>query len=276
MTIERLPDAVSPARSPEIDRLRLERDLLLRLLELGSTEDLAPFLQGALALIVGVTGAQKGYIELYEDGRGAAPRLCIASGLTPDELREARGSVSTGIIREALSTGRVISTANAVDDPRFRGNASVKAQRIRAVLCAPIGAPSIGVVYLTERTGPGPFSADDVASATLFARHVSPFAGHLVAREQLAAESDFTVPWRSGLKVEHLAGRSRALAEVFRLLTVARGVALPVLLTGESGTGKSAFARALHESSGRARRAFVAINCAAIPDTLLESELFGA
>jgi Nif-specific regulatory protein len=258
----------------EIERLRLERDLLLHLLELGTAEDVVPFLEGALALIVGVTGAKKGYIEFSEDR--ARPRLCIETGLSPEELRDAQRAVSTGIIREAHATGQVVSTANAVDDPRFRENASVQAKRIQAVLCAPIGDPSIGVLYLAERPRPGPFSGDDETCARLFARHVSPLADHLFARQRLAAESDWTAPWRAGLQVEHLAGRSRALAEVFRLLTVAKDVALPVLLTGETGTGKSAFARALHESTPRARRPFVEVNCAAIPEALFESELFGA
>jgi transcriptional regulator with PAS, ATPase and Fis domain len=76
--------------------------------------------------------------------------------------------------------------------------------------------------------------------------------------------------------VGRIAGRSRALVEVFRLLTVAKKVPLPVLFTGESGTGKSAFARALHESSPRAKHPFVDVNCGAIPETLVESELLGA
>src|SRR5205807_1245797 len=71
-------------------------------------------------------------------------------------------------------------------------------------------------------------------------------------------------------------GTSRALAESLRLLGVAAQAPLPVLFVGESGTGKSAFARALHESSTRAKASLVEVNCAAIPETLFESELFGA
>jgi Nif-specific regulatory protein len=268
---------VSATSEPhEVHRLRLERDLFLRLLELGAADDVAPFLEGALSLIGSLTGARKGYVELYGDDRDARPRLRIASGLSPEELRIAQHTISTSLVREALDTGHVIATASAMDDPRFKDNPSVQAQGLRAVLCAPIGEPSMGVVYLTDRPAPGPFSEDDVACARLFARHVAPVARHLLAREAAAAESDFTAPWRGALQVAHLAGRSRALAEVFRLLTVAKDVIFPVLFTGESGTGKSAFARALHDSSPRSREPFVEINCAAVPEALFESELFGA
>jgi Nif-specific regulatory protein len=262
--------------SHEVTRLRLERDLLLRLLEIGANDDALPFLEASLSLIVGITRALKGYIELYGDDRESPPRFCIASGLSSEELRRVRKALSTGIIREALATGRAISTASAVEDPRFREHESVQAQGIRAVLCAPIGEPSIGVVYLTERPEPGPFSKDDLAYAQLFARHISPLAERLLVREQAAAESDYTVPFRARLLVPQIAGKSRALAEVFRLIAVAKDVALPVLFTGESGTGKSVFARALHDSSPRARGPFVEVNCAAVPEGLFESELFGA
>jgi Nif-specific regulatory protein len=268
---------VNSATAPiDAKRLQLERDLFLRLLELGSTQDVLPFLDGALSLIVGVTQARKGYIELYADDRGGAPRFSMANGLTAEELREVRKALSTGIIAEALSTGRTISTASALDDPRFMGHTSVRSQGIRAVLCAPVGDPAIGVLYLTDRPQAGPFSKDDVAYAELFARHLMPLAQGLLAREDASAESDYTGALRARLEVGRIAGRSRALAEVFRLLTIAKEVPLPVLFTGESGTGKSAFARALHESSPRAKHPFVDVNCGAIPETLVESELFGA
>jgi DNA-binding NtrC family response regulator len=72
-----------------------------------------------------------------------------------------------------------------------------------------------------------------------------------------------------------LVGKSRAMQEVYRLIELAAPTSAPVLVSGESGTGKELVAHILHELSPRSQKAFVAVNCSAIPETLLESEIFG-
>ena len=85
------------------------------------------------------------------------------------------------------------------------------------------------------------------------------------ALQQQAGQNDF----------EGLMGNSAQMQEVFRMIRRVGPSDVPVLVTGESGTGKELVARAIHRQSGRKGQAFVAINCGAIPETLLESELFG-
>jgi DNA-binding NtrC family response regulator len=77
------------------------------------------------------------------------------------------------------------------------------------------------------------------------------------------------------VRFENIIGRSRAMQEVFALIRRVAGSQASVLITGESGTGKELVARAIHAHSPRTNRPFVAVNCAAIPETLLESDLFG-
>jgi Nif-specific regulatory protein len=254
-------------------RVALERDLYLRLLELGEVEDLPPFLEGALATIVELVQAQRGYLEIRASG--SRPAFSIAHGLSDADIGGVRRAISSGIVAEAIATGRTISTASAAEDPRFSANESVMAGKIQAVLCAPIG-DKIGVVYLQGKKAPGPFSETSRQIAELFARRLAPLADRALAREALAENADHTAELRERLALDGIAGTSRALAEVFKKIAVAAPVPMAVLVVGESGTGKTQIAQALHRSSPRARGPFVELNCAAIPENLFESELFGA
>ncbi len=268
--------------SGEIELLRAERDLYRQLLDLGAHDDVRPFLDDALTLVVNATGAQRGYLAvsatpgaaLHTD---APPDAWIAHGVDDEGVREIRREISTGIVAEAIRTGRTIATASAVADPRFRELKSVQAQRIAAVLCAPIGgAVPVGVLYLQGRAQPGPFAERDRALTETFASRIAPAVDRMLRSAQSNARTDPTLPYREKLSVASVVGRSAALAEMFRQMAVAAGVDANVLLSGESGTGKTEVARALHASSRRAAGAFVEINCAALPESLFEAELFGA
>lgn len=263
--------------NPAPQRLRKERDLFLALLELGDQRDLRAFLEGALQLVLGLTGASKGYLELHDHDAEGPPRWWMAVGCSDEEIGGIRDTISRGIIARAMASGQTIATASAVLDPRFQGYESVQAHRIEAVLCSPIGgARPLGVVYLQGREQPGPFEDADQELAELFARHLAPLVDRLLLRQQTLDQSDPTRPWRDKLQVEQLVGHSAAMADVLRTVALVAPLDIGVLLTGPTGTGKSLVARAIHNNGPRATRPLVEINCAAIPETLVESELFGA
>ncbi len=266
----------SDVSSTELVRVKRERDLYRRLLELGAQYDLASFLRDALALVVDVAGAHQGYLELHEPSEGDdGRRWSIAHGFTDAELENVRANISSGICAEALATGQTIMTPSALLDPRFRDQRSVQIAHIQQVLCAPIGCdPPIGVLYLQGRASDGPFSDEDCDNAEIFARHLAPLADSLLARER--RDPDPTRPYRDSLRVEKVVGRSVALAALLHQVSLVAPLEVNVLLTGDSGTGKSQIARVIHDNGPRAADPFVELNCAAIPDTLLESELFGA
>jgi DNA-binding NtrC family response regulator len=255
---------------------RAERDLYRRLLELGLEQDLGALLREALGLIVEVTAARFAYLEVRDDDEpgDATPRWSIAHGLSPAEVEEVRGRVSRGVIAYALASGATIVTPSARLDPRFRGRASVQAQRIEQVLCAPIGsAPPIGVLYLEGRAEGALFGADDRARAELFARHLAPTADRLLGR---GGRVDPTLRVRRALRLDGLVGRSAALASLLGDVALVAPLDVHVLLSGATGTGKSQIARIIHKNGRRSCGPFVEVNCAALPEPLLESELFGA
>ncbi len=259
-----------------LTRVEAERNLYLRLLSLNRNDELEPFLNEALELVMGLTDAEVGFLEIFDpddssggqDGRWQLGRAC-----SPEQVASIRKLLSTSVIAKSLATGETISTSSALLDPEFSSRASVQQNAIQAVLCAPIGAPPSGVLYLQGRREPGPFTERDRALAELFARHVWPLARKLVA----LATAEPLPPLRGTnlLRHEGLVGRSGAFASVLELLAPAAKCDVGVLLTGETGTGKSLLARVIHSNGPRATGPFVEVNCAAITPSLYESEFFG-
>ena len=261
----------------ELARMTQERDLYWRLLELGVQTDLQRLLEEALSLIVGVTQAKKGYLAIYGSGTIEDPKYSIAHSCSEEEVELIRQSISRGIVAQTMSSGQAVSTPSAQDDPRFQDNSSVRAFHIEAVLCVPIALESpLGVLYLQNREGGGPFDTNDLRRAEAFARHLAPSVDRLFTKSQNKESTDATRAIRERLQLGSLVGKSKALAEVFLQVESATRFDISILLTGSSGTGKTALAKAIHENSKRADKPFIELNCAALPENLFESELFGA
>ncbi|MDP6539508.1 MAG: sigma 54-interacting transcriptional regulator, partial [Planctomycetota bacterium] len=217
--------------------------------------------------------------------------------------------LSMGIARRVLETGEAILTVDASADARFDGMASVEELRLRSVIGLPIqaGGETMGVLYVDNRLQECAFASEDselvelfaaqAAIAILNARRVAELRerneGLEHSRRQIEAlndqlgrkvrdrDSELAVV-RAELGRERgrydytsMVGASDGMREVFQQLDRIIETELPVLIQGESGTGKELIARAIHHNGPRAERAFVCENCAALPDTLLESELFG-
>src|SRR4029079_14192661 len=104
--------------------------------------------------------------------------------------------------------------------------------------------------------------------------HLAPLADRLLIRFE--KRGDPTRTFRDTLRLDEGIGQSEALAAVLRQVALVAPLDVNVLLTGESGTGKNQLARVIHNNGPRRAGPFVELNCAAPPDDLIESELFGA
>ncbi|HEX7843619.1 MAG TPA: sigma 54-interacting transcriptional regulator, partial [Kofleriaceae bacterium] len=262
----------------ELETVRRERDFYRSLTQLGDHDTIEPLLREAITLLASRTGAREAMIEVIGDDIDGPPQVA-AYGCDGERVAAISSFVSRGIIGEAMATGTTVVTANAAQDPRFFQFESVRRNQLEAVLCVPIGRTMhVGVLYLQGKQGASefqPYGLEVQGEVELAARML---AGPL---ERLLSRRDTPVAEPSRAKVSDDAfsavrGRSQVMADVVERLRLAAPLDVHVLLTGPSGVGKTLLANAVHLASRRRGGPFVEINCAALPENLLENELFGS
>ncbi len=177
-------------------------------------------------------------------------------------------------ILEKVKRERTAILSKHILQSEFRRSKSLYGAGVEAVLCTPlqVGRQYQGVIYLetTERKG---FDEEHLRLLTIISGMSAVAVQRVRHLEELEAETERL---REDLNLQHnMVGESPLMRDLYDLISKVAATDSTVLITGESGTGKELAARALHKNSPRASFPFVAINCAAISETLLENELFG-
>jgi len=249
----------------------------------NSTRDLSAVLEDIVDLALKRLNAERGMILLADPVTGRLS-VRVARNLKTGREDEAE-AISRSVVERVVADGRSVSSADARVDPRFQGRASIHVHAIVSFLCVPllVKERASGAIYVDHRNAPRLFSESDGAFLEAFADLAAVAIENarlveelLEARLRLSVENEsLKANLGRGWNLDALVGRSEAAKRVKATLPRAAAGPVTVLIRGESGTGKNLVARILHALSPRAQGPFIQFNCAALPETLAESELFG-
>lgn len=239
---------------------------------LNSVRGLAALQEKALEAVLGAVPADQAAILLTEDGADG-----FSSIAGRDRRLGANHAVhaSQTILNRVLKENIAVLSSDVQSDDTYREAESLLERRVHSVLAVPLEVQGkvLGVMYL-EASSPGSrFDSDLLQLVTTLGNITALTIENARHLERLDGENRRL---HEELNIHHsMVGESKAMREVYEFVSRVAGRDSTVLISGESGTGKELVARAVHLNSARADKPFVAINCAAITETLLESELFG-
>jgi len=300
---EALPAPASSTSAVLYDRRWVRRILTLNK-RLNSELRLPRLLELIMDTAIELTEAERGFLLLRGDEGELS--IKVARNIDQRSLDGDELSLSRSIAEQATLKGEPVVAIDAAEDQRFQEALSVSDLRLRSVLAVPLllKGRAVGTIYVDHRLRQGAFGEEEVslmqdiaeqaAIAMENARLLTENQGKAEEIERLNCELQRKVDSqqqellqareelrssRKALKLRYdygnIIGQTPKMLEMFQLLDRVTETDLPVVVQGDSGTGKELVARAIHHNGPRSSGTFVGENCAAIPETLLESILFG-
>ncbi|HEY6122734.1 MAG TPA: sigma 54-interacting transcriptional regulator, partial [Pyrinomonadaceae bacterium] len=224
-----------------------------------------------LELLFEVVPAQHGAILLTDVG---SLEFDSVFGLDRTEVTNETINVSRTIARQVMRDGSALLASNPATDPGLATDSMIGSNP-GSVLCVPLMMHQrpLGVIYLDTKPLAPQIDQDHLQLVTAIAGIAAVAIENARHIEWLERENQRLL---EDINIEHnMVGESAAMRQIYQLISKVAPTDSTVLISGESGTGKELAARALHQNSKRSSKPFMAVNCAALAESLLESELFG-
>jgi Nif-specific regulatory protein len=228
--------------------------------------------QALLEAAFHLTPAESAAVLLYEQ-RDAPPNMVLGRHRSP--LLTSGVQVSQTVARRVLNEQVAVVAGNTVADEALKDVASLASGGSQSVLCVPLLAHerSLGVLYLSTSNLAQVFDETHLETMTGVAAVAGLSLANALDLQRMRTQATLL---KAALEQDRpMIGESPAMKKISDTIARVAPAETTVLLLGESGTGKEIAARAIHSNSRRAEKAFVAVNCATLGDSLLESELFG-
>ncbi len=251
---------------------------------LGRSMDLREVAGPVLNALAERMGMARGALTLV-NRRTEEIYMEAAHGLSELQRRRGRYQIGEGVIGKVVETGQPAIVPNISDEPMFLDRTGARKDLKKediSFICVPIkiGAEVIGTLSADRLFESSISLEEDVRLLSIIASMV---AQAVRLRQEIQEEREILIQENLRLQSElkerfepsNIIGKSKGMREVYDLIAQVSKSNATVMIRGESGTGKELVANAIHYNSLRANKPFVRVNCAALPETILESELFG-
>jgi transcriptional regulator with GAF, ATPase, and Fis domain len=236
--------------------------------------DLPVLLESLMDAVVDLTKADKGFLILTE---GDELSIRVARNVDRENIEDAVEHVSDSIIAKVLESRDPIIVSDALNDAEFNSSQSVINLNLCSVMCVPLldRGRMLGLIYVGNDNIANLFTRQHLDLLETFAGQASLIVANALMVNDLRLDNEELKDRLDEKRYGSIIGACTAMREVFRTVEKVAPTNVNVLVTGETGTGKELIANEIHARSPRSTGPFVTINCGAIPESLLESELFG-
>jgi transcriptional regulator with GAF, ATPase, and Fis domain len=270
-------DDVAPIEAEAANTVA-DLDAYLKLFEFSDrlmhVRDLTELLDALMDAVIGITNADKGFLILLE---GETLDVKVARNLNRENIADAVSQLSDSIIAKVVRSRKPVIVSDAMHDDEFAAAKSVMHLKVSSVICVPLldRGRLLGLIYVGNDSIRDLFQDQTLRVLTVFASQAALIVSNALLLNELRHDNKRLNDRLEQYRFGEIVGTSPPMQQVFRKVEKIAPTDISVLITGETGTGKELIAREVHNRSPRAGKPFITINCGAIPENLLESELFG-